>query len=1469
MSANIKEVPEKIIAGLLVIVLTITNFLLVTEHIVQAVANGANAANEVQETNIINSPKAEISIRNNVEKFLKISDEEGVILQVAVTVDVGAKEDEILSDSELKIKIPEIDGKMPKKCTIISEENGYKDTTSFENGVLTIVPEKDEKKITYKLVYIFDASIWNDETPEKSIEWLTAYIVNVNGEKAAEQNKEEVTLSPKGAITSVDISMEDTYKGIMLKNTGDVETIYKENWQIEASYLKEENGKTSKLNIDVNSENPFYNENNEQLATSYYVSGKIDKNIEKVLGEKYLENIKITAIDENGNEQEIVLEDTDKESQYIQYSYPEKTVKINLSINGIIDNERVIKIEHVKKLVTNNESLDIKNLNSLTQEVTVKTTNEQKSDNTENTAEGVEYKQVGIMKLQNPKAQAKLEVNENNEYLTAIDNGNQNIKFVFTLLSEDIASQLLFEEPIFNVKLPEGITVNGDIKAEIIPQTGTLQVESASIENGEIVIRLSGKQTEFVTNGANPQIAVQVPINVEKAEPNKTIEWEWGYTTASNENNYEVGNLPASVELVTSNEALFTAMNVAVQDVGESTTYSDLDNTSELPIETLGTSKVAKISADVINNNEISLEDVNVTYEATYTNNKGETQTLLNETEQLSVENNSKVTTAEKEIELPETLSYNESVDITATTTYPGSSLMKVTTTSLKTTTIQGLENAEIIDNKLSVSTVARLGDGTVLNENDEVFDGEIVEYTTTITNLTNETINDLKVDVTHTNGNIYDLKAEEVTNGPVYGDATAIEHRYDELDTNKKTFTFDTNETTSIAPNGKIEIVYRAVVNKENGTTTYGTYNIQATGIDGEQSNTTTNIVKEAKIKTSLRLKEYEENTEQYSNADYPMNLRIQNLTNEKLQNIKVTVNLKNLEWIATDSYLTFALNGVLDTSEVVYNKDQDYIEFTINELPANYDNIIRFIPFVKRMELSKSEDYAELYATLTLNNETYISNQFKRKVKQSETKITLTQTSNIKENKLLQNGDKIIFETNITNEGAIKANGITVIDNFEAGFGVENVTLNGEIQTGDYSNGTVVLATSLEPNESAKITIEVVANTDDMIKKQVSNVIAASYYGQGYESNELTFNANVYTAEDIARELGLIVNSSSDQNNTSNQGGIGGSDGTTTQEGNTSAKTYSIEGTVWQDVNEDGQIGNESKLSGITVKLIDVNNQNSFVKDTNGNDLSVTTDENGNYQFSNIPTGNYNVIFVYDTNKYELANNSTAKDYILSETKVAISNTINLTGNVSNINLGLIGIKEFDLKLDKYITKLTTQTSKETKSTEYVDKQIARAEISSKYLSGASVIVEYTLRVTNSGELAGYATKIQDNLPKDMKFTSELNKDWYMDTDGNLYNTTLASTVINPGESKDVKLILIKTMTKDNTGTTTNTAKIATTSNLKGAQEVNLSNNESKANLLVNPATGKVITYVLMVVNSIFIVLLGVYIIKRKILD
>ncbi len=324
-----------------------------------------------------------------------------------------------------------------------------------------------------------------------------------------------------------------------------------------------------------------------------------------------------------------------------------------------------------------------------------------------------------------------------------------------------------------------------------------------------------------------------------------------------------------------------------------------------------------------------------------------------------------------------------------------------------------------------------------------------------------------------------------------------------------------------------------------------------------------------------------------------------------------------------------------------------------------------------------------------------------------------------------------------------------------------------------------------------------------------------------------------------------------------------------------------YKITGIAWLDDDEDGQRAEDEKLlKGILVKIKDADT-NEYLVDEDGEEIYVITDENGIYRFENLKQGNYTIEFEYNKNTYKLtpvSGKDSVANIVTTEGKTIITTDIITIKdqNIADINIGLVLNEIFDLKLDKYITKVTVQNSAGTTTYNYDKEQLAKVEISSKRLAGSTVVVEYAIDVTNEGAVPGYAKKLVDYVSPDFKFSSELNPNWYVDTDNNLYSEELASEEIMPGETKQVKLILTKTMTENNTGLVSNTAEIQEDFNEFALDDKNSTpgnkeekeNDMSGADIIISISTGGPMLYIGIVIGSMLILGTGIYFINKKVL-
>ena len=479
----------------------------------------------------------------------------------------------------------------------------------------------------------------------------------------------------------------------------------------------------------------------------------------------------------------------------------------------------------------------------------------------------------------------------------------------------------------------------------------------------------------------------------------------------------------------------------------------------------------------------------------------------------------------------------------------------------------------------------------------------------------------------------------------------------------------------------------------------------------------------------------------------------------------------------------------------------------------------------------------------------------------------VSVAQTANIPEGTTISAGEDFVYTFTAQNLSDIYLNDVEFTDALpkEVQFKYieiiyEDGTIDNEVDIN--GDGSINAKFYLLANQKVTINVHVVANSIDN-DTNISNKAKFTHE----DIKEVETNSVAHVIKHFEK---TDVNVDPDDNN---------------------KETRKVIGTVWVDSNKDGvKDANEQRVSGVKVLLLN-NNTSNIAMNSNNEQCITTTGTDGSYMFNNVPQGKYSVIFFYDSANYSP---TTYKKSGVSEEQNsdAIDKTVNYEGkdqiaavteeivladtNQFNIDLGIVEDAKFDLKLDKVVQAITVNNGKNT--TEHVyNSKLAKLDFESKYANTSSMVVEYKFTITNEGGIAGYVKKLADYLPEELKFNSELNKDWYEGKDGVIYNASLANTIINPGESKEVTLILTKNMNGDDDfGLINNSAEIYETSNDYGALDVdstpgNKATNEddySTANVLTSVKTGDIVIYTTLIVTIIAIVGVGIYMIKKKVL-
>ena len=153
-------------------------------------------------------------------------------------------------------------------------------------------------------------------------------------------------------------------------------------------------------------------------------------------------------------------------------------------------------------------------------------------------------------------------------------------------------------------------------------------------------------------------------------------------------------------------------------------------------------------------------------------------------------------------------------------------------------------------------------------------------------------------------------------------------------------------------------------------------------------------------------------------------------------------------------------------------------------------------------------------------------------------------------------------------------------------------------------------------------------------------------------------------------------------------------------------------------------------------------------------------------------------------------------------------------------------VSVEYFDLSLLKYVTKAIVTENGKTKVTKTgnngSDKDITpKVEIHRKKLNKTTVKFEYEIKITNEGDIAGYAKEITDYVPKGLKFYKQDNKGWKDEGNNVISTKLLEKTLLQPGESATVKVVLRWINGANNLGLKTNTAEISEDYNDKGVPD------------------------------------------------
>ena len=1475
---------------------------------------------------------AEIETKTTLTKYIPyaVDGKYGVMVQAKVNSNV---KDNVLpvQKTEIAIQSPEINNTKPTSVTVIANNtkatNGQTDGVSFvkdnytydaNTGMVNIAVEnaKDSsEKIAwvknavdeYLVTFIYEGQDIYNFAKANSLK--TDMIVNnkltlFNGVETIKEKTVTASLKADeklGTITDFNMDITDKVgKGYLYANytiKKKVETDYQLTYSAIISNANLVDEITFTQSIDT-----FMTKENAKAPTTVsdnnYTYNKAVKISELVFNKMLGEDGHITISDEDGTELGIINKETPKDNNgnYVLDISKNNVNQLDIiTTKPITEGQVTIVIEKAVKGKIDYSEEQVKTFNKLESNLTGKAGASTVTNSTQ-------------MLMEEVKSVANVEVNKT-DLTTVVKNENVEIRGV---LDTSSIYNALYTNPTLKFKLPSYIT-NVDIKSSKILMDKGLKIKTTNVatEDGALVINviLEGTQEGYTIDAEykGTIVTISADLTVDPLTPSNENKIIMIYTNENKDAINQNGEVETALNFVAPTGVV--AANEMANYQNQASVMSISDESKTVEIDTYADKKIVTISGTVINNYSNKISDIvvlgrfpakditkidtndqlgstfnttlkntlkisgidNNKYTVYYSENANATTDLNNKNNGWST----KATTAAKsymivtkdyvmaagdkiefsyDAELPDNLSHNNEVYQMYKVYYNNIADIG-TMAETKVSPIMALSTGEGPELAGNISTAA-----TTIRE------GQIVKMKATVENTGEITAENVKV---HVKAPKYTTLVEQTSMG--YFEDTTPEYLVGTLkkgETAEVIYYLKIDDETVIyggdpstmTPEEMDEIAESQIFPKEiiNQVT------ITADDIEGEIPSAEYKMqVQDGKLALELISDILEEQVLVKGNTiKYALDIR--NIgTDGTYSNVVVNIPLpEGIEYQKAVLKDTVA-DTETTTDGINFDEKTNLLKVTIPTLENN-----KTIEFeVKVGDISDSFAFS---ATATADG---VDEQYSNVTEYKAEEINLEVSELTSTPKYVKETENITYTLKVTNKGKSTVKGVTVVDQLPEGLTLEKATYTygegEEVVTTAENNKIEIIISQMAAGATSNITI--IAKADllpDQNDKEVTNQVTVSATSfEPVKTNTVTNIIEYYA-------------------------------GAHTDEGGDNPSIvgrYKITGTAWVDANQDGKRdADETLLGGMTVLLLN-KDDNSIVTDPDTNQpKQVTTDSNGKYEFNNLPKGEYLVVFLYDAANYSLTTyqaqgvdtslNSDAIDINITyegERRIAgITDVLNITNsNIRDIDIGLYSAEKFDLRLDKYINKITLTTPTiGTRVDEYNNDKTGKVEILGRNAGKSSIVIEYKIVVTNEGAVPGYVKKIVDYLPEDVNFATDLNKDWYLSDNGNVYNASLENEKINPGESKEVTLLVTKKLTEESLGTViNNNAEIYEAYNELGLQDIdstpgNKAENEddmSEANVVLSIVTGKIILYTTLAIAVIAIIGFSAYIIKKRVLD
>lgn len=893
-------------------------------------------------------------------------------------------------------------------------------------------------------------------------------------------------------------------------------------------------------------------------------------------------------------------------------------------------------------------------------------------------------------------------------------------------------------------------------------------------------------------------------------------------------------------------------------------------------------------------------------------------------------------------LNIPENVGYNEKA-YNLFTTYYNLNNQEMTDSSIvgletEVKNVQ-IEDCQIVEEtpELSIGTqVARTG--IALNEGDEVHEGQILRYTVVVTNKTSTPITNIKLKGNAENSNSYYWYTyKDINSTTMQEDLIGMwkedengEHIYENLEIP----VLNPGETSVFEYQAKVKHLSE-ISNPE----VYGKITISADGIEEKQYETIKNKIKNAEVEVVVTTagRSVAGDQKLYSTHLLLLQTDVKNITDKDLENVTVNVMLPSL--LDVNLTETGMHNGNVDISEQKTSTGK-MVTFKILNLSKNENKRLIISAQIGSIPLDIKETQISMSAKVDVDGREYVSNDYTKNVVQTESFLNVFYTSNPPHGSIVKNNENVKYNIIIQNTGIV-ARTMDFTDLFDNGLKINSAVItlpDGSKEEMDFhDNEYIMFFKTLNPGEQfvievdATVDVELLRTGQNFIESKlqfipaenISDIAENILYVDPNDikvipddvepddqddpednNKDIVDNTVMEKPDNIDGKTDLVTptkpviklpdvqKNTENKNNkdsketpnveTSNNQNVNIDDNSTKEPIKLAdVVKHSILGKAWIDSNKNGLYDEEDTLESIKVMLFkNDGSDTSNIKDSNMI-KTMTTNDKGEYVFSNLESGKYIVVFDYDNKIYDVStynqgetenpktSNVISKELTLNSNKknYAVSDVVEISEKNANVNLGLKENSDFDMSVCTYVKKVTIENEKGNQVEEFTENdRVAKVEIPSKYINSSKVTIEYAVKVINNGKITGYINQIIDKIPEGLDFNEKSSSNWKIKEDNTIYTTSLNKIKIEPGQIREITLVLNKSMDEKATGVYKNYAQIDESTNDLQLSDYNAENDKSEVELLITIKTGAVY-YVLVIIIALTIAFVSMLIVSKLI--